>query len=120
MAENRDNINLEEQLRQGLISEAYYRLESVRGDALISYLGTGELELIDHNSSPFALRSGDRLILMSDGLYRLVTDEEIRSIMNVQPKSEEVLRELEKKAASNAQAAGLKRDNMTVIVINMR
>lgn len=48
-----------------------------RKDGLVSFLGMGALEQIDFPSQPLPLFPGDRLILMTDGVYNALTDKEI-------------------------------------------
>ncbi len=45
--------------------------------ALTSYIGMGELEHVDCSQFPLALIPGDWVILMSDGVFNELTDEEI-------------------------------------------
>ena len=52
-----------------------------RREALISYMGMGGVRHIDANSKPFQLIDGDYIVLCSDGLYRSVSDEEIRNVV---------------------------------------
>jgi len=47
-------------------------------EALISFIGSGRIELIDANTEPFQLIDDDIVLLCSDGLTRSLTDEEIR------------------------------------------
>ncbi len=49
--------------------------------ALTSYIGIGELELIDRNETPLALQSGDRILLMSDGVFGTVDEARIEELM---------------------------------------
>ncbi len=49
--------------------------------ALTSYIGIGTLELIDHNENPIALRSGDRILLASDGVFGTVEEARIEELM---------------------------------------
>lgn len=48
---------------------------------LTSYLGKPDIDEIDRNEKPFLLRSGDKVLLCSDGLYGNLTVEEILSEM---------------------------------------
>ena len=50
----------------------------VRGDALVSYLGVGELPYIDISEKPLKLKEGDIVVLCSDGLYRSLSEEQIK------------------------------------------
>jgi protein phosphatase len=56
-------------------------LEHPKKDALISYLGSGCLEIVDANQNPFSLVHGDILLLCSDGLTKSLTDEQICSLI---------------------------------------
>jgi len=54
-------------------------------NSLTSYLGTGKPEKIDRNFKPMQLILGDRVILMSDGIFGTLTDYEIRDAQAVEP-----------------------------------
>lgn len=43
--------------------------------ALTSYIGAGEIALIDQNDTPLQINPGDRLVLMSDGIETLSVEE---------------------------------------------
>lgn len=46
-------------------------------DALTSYIGISQLEKIDYSRQSLALQEGDRILLLSDGVYNSLTSEEI-------------------------------------------
>ena len=48
--------------------------------ALTSYIGAGEIALIDQNDEPLVLEPGDRIVLMSDGI-ETVSEEELCGIL---------------------------------------
>lgn len=50
-------------------------------EALISYMGIGNVSLMDVIEKPFKLQKNDFIVLCSDGLYRSVTDSEIYNIV---------------------------------------
>ncbi len=52
-----------------------------RRDALISFIGIPFLEIWDVNSTPFALRPGDIVLLCSDGLTKSLDDDHILSLV---------------------------------------
>lgn len=52
-------------------------------NALTSYIGMGKLKKIDRNIRPMQMEDGDRLLLMSDGVFGALTDEEIRAAMGL-------------------------------------
>jgi serine/threonine protein phosphatase PrpC len=53
--------------------------------ALTSYLGMGTLKLVDRSLRPMQLVSGDRVLLMSDGIFDALTDAEILAAMMLEP-----------------------------------
>lgn len=73
---------LNQQLEDGTISREKYREEAFSGEALISFVGMGGLNLIDMNEEPFELRQGDVILICSDGLYKTVPDEVIQEIVD--------------------------------------
>ena len=82
--------------------------------ALTSFVGQGPMELIDGNRRPFKLRSGDRLLACSDGLYNGLETAEISQVLNQSLTPQE--------AAENTVHKVLARqlhtqDNVTVLVI---
>ena len=50
--------------------------------ALTSYLGMGKLKYTDMPDARISLRRGDRIILMSDGVFNTLSDEELASILS--------------------------------------
>lgn len=50
-------------------------------EALVSYIGIGGVRYIDMNVKPVVLADGDKLVLCSDGLYRSLSDSEIKQII---------------------------------------
>jgi serine/threonine protein phosphatase PrpC len=62
--------------------------------ALTNFIGVGELERVDRNTRPLRLLRGDRVILMSDGVFGAISDNEILSAMSAPPHvSAELLQE---------------------------
>lgn len=81
---NRDHnyrMRLDEQLEQGFITDEEYLEKMGQGEALISYIGMGNVSLMDINPMPFLLEDGDVILLCSDGLYKRLLDEEIQEII---------------------------------------
>ena len=52
-----------------------------RRAGLTSYLGMGRLKYIDMPARPLPLREGDKLILMSDGVYNALSDAELKAAL---------------------------------------
>lgn len=55
---------------------------NARSKAITSYLGKPDLRLIDRNVTPIRLQAGDSLLLMSDGVYGTLSDDEIISCIH--------------------------------------
>ena len=111
---------LHEQLRSGIIDEERFNTEIVHSEALISYLGIGNLSLIDYNLNPLPLESDDKIILMSDGLFKLVTDEEIKRVLKNFKNNAEALQALNAKAERSSRVKKSVRDNMTAAIISVK
>lgn len=83
-------------------------------DALTSFLGVPELDMIDCNIQPVPLHPGDRVVLCSDGVYRALDEAEMR---------EELARCLEPQAAAEALVNRVlarqipRQDNLTVAIL---
>jgi len=78
------SVELDEKAATGEISWETAAGDPKRG-ALTSYLGMETLEKIDRNYRPVQLLDGDRVLLMSDGIFGVLTDDEILSAMPYPP-----------------------------------
>lgn len=113
---NREHIyqvDLDEKASLGEISYEEAKNDPQR-TALTSYIGMGTIEKIDRNIRPLKLVSKDRLLLMSDGIFGTLTDEEILSVMNNDPMESAVRLEnmiLEKDL--------MNQDNFTGVIVEM-
>ena len=56
-------------------------LRDPNGRKLTSFIGMGELRHVDYNRTPIPLLPGDRVLLMSDGVYGTVSDAEMAVIL---------------------------------------
>jgi protein phosphatase len=72
------SLLLEKDVETGKITQNE-ALTHPQREALISYLGSGDVPLIDANRTPIVLEHGDMVLLCSDGLYKSLSDEEIRA-----------------------------------------
>lgn len=54
---------------------------------LTSYLGMGPLKYVDFPTYHVTIQKGDRFILMSDGIFNTLTDEDIARILSRKPKA---------------------------------
>ena len=86
---NRPHVFEDELLLRYINGEISYdsaRTYEKRG-ALTSYLGMGKLKYADIPSYHIPIRSGDRFILMSDGIFNTLSDEEIAAVIQNSPRS---------------------------------
>ena len=111
---------LVEKLNAGLLNKAEFEKENARGEALISFLGIGNLALIDYSEIPLEIKKDDKIIIMSDGLYKIVSDSEIARILDNFNNIGEAVQALEMKAKKNAKNNDESRDNMTVVLIKIK
>lgn len=56
-------------------------LRDPNGRKLTSFIGMGELRHVDYNRTPIPLLPGDRVLLMSDGVYGTVSDAEMAAFL---------------------------------------
>ena len=105
---------LDESVARGEISMEEALADKQRA-ALTSFIGIGDLELIDQNANPIGLEKGDRILLMSDGIYGTVPFERLREILG-QPLKQACLlidKEIHEKNKIN-------QDNYTCVILEMR
>jgi serine/threonine protein phosphatase PrpC len=82
--------------------------------ALTSYLGMGKLEQVDSSARPMELLSGDRVLLMSDGVFNALADEEILAAIKPEPQASPArIQEMVLEKGYPGQ------DNLTVIVFQV-
>lgn len=77
-------LRLNELKAQGEISESRYQKEAERGEALISYLGLGEITLFDLTQAGFQMYCGDKLFLATDGLFKVLSLDLMKAITEFQ------------------------------------
>lgn len=82
---NREHVyarDLDKSASAGVISiDAAY--SDTQRNSLTSYVGQEHIEAIDFNIEPITLKTGDMLLLMSDGVFGTLDEEEIIGAVNV-------------------------------------
>lgn len=78
--EHNYRMELDEKYRNGEINEAEYQAESLHAEALISFLGIGDISLLDVNDEPIELQKDDLLVLCSDGVYKSLNEPQICAV----------------------------------------
>lgn len=102
---------LDEKVLKGEITREE-ALSSGERNALTSYIGIGELELIDSNITPFPLEAGDKILLCTDGVFGSVSEEEITQAMLLPPsQAADALEQMVINKGKRYQ------DNMTAVVL---
>lgn len=111
---NREHIYRRELALRGVngempLEEAY---TSSQGAGLTSFLGMGPLAHIDFPDAPLSLLPGDKLVLMSDGVYNALTDQELALAMEQPPEdaAQAIGRAIEEKNYQN-------QDNYTAVIL---
>ena len=87
--------------------------EKRKGEALISFIGMGGVEIMDINEAPFRLLPSDILLLTTDGLTKALSDKEIMRILRSGP-LEQALAQLIDTATKQSNRT---QDNTTCIAI---
>ena len=89
-------------------------LTAKRAGALTSYLGKKDLTLIDRSLQPMRVMPGDRILLMSDGVFNTLSDEEIMACVrgSTAKAAEAVIQKVEAHKKTS-------QDNASVVVIGI-
>ena len=72
---------LNEKVKRGEITQEEAN-SNPKKEALISYIGIGGIQYIDMNGRGVNLFDGDYIVLCSDGLYRSLSEEEIKRVVS--------------------------------------
>lgn len=103
---------LDERAALGVISQEIATGNMHRA-ALLNHINAERLQLSDMSSAPFVLMPSDRLILMSDGVFGTLTDEELTQILcQHQNAADAIVNAVEQKNRPH-------QDNCTVAVVDI-
>lgn len=84
-------------------------------EALVSYLGMDGLRYIDSNKNPFEVQPDDVFIICSDGLYRVLTEEQINQIVDAC--GNDMVMAADCLVGEAVKAGGTGQDNTTVVAV---
>ena len=112
--EHNYKLRLDEMRQAGALSDEDYSREIPRGQSLISYIGMGNLEIYDLNRKPFVLQDGDKLLLCTDGVTKVITDEGIKKILTGDEEPDAIVKRITEKIESSDKRS---KDNATYLVI---
>lgn len=84
---NREHIFRNDLLLQAVNAEKTFQavLADKSGAGLTSFLGMGRLKYVDIPARPIDILAGDRFLLMSDGVYNALSDDELKSYLDKEP-----------------------------------
>ncbi len=108
-------LKLQEKVAAGEITPEEARA-SRNKEALISYLGMGNVSLMDINTQPFELQYGDMVMLCSDGITKTLPDAQIKEIILADAVQPERKAEALVDAATHANSHS--QDNTSVVLIH--
>lgn len=111
---------LDERKKQGKISDAEYQLEIGKGNVLISFLGANGLPYVEHNSAPLELLSGDIVVLITDGIYKLLSDDEVHEKLKEGQTLENILKNIHRLTKYKAVENNVKQDNISIALIKIK
>jgi PPM family protein phosphatase len=111
-------MRLDEQLQNNEINSVEYDKLISKGESLISYIGMGGIELKDINTTPLQVFPGDRILLTTDGMFKILSDDQIARILSNFNNNKEALTALMKKVQHNAKNKSI--DNTTAALIKIK
>lgn len=114
--EHNYRLTMDQMLELGELTPEEYAAEEYRAGALISYIGMGNVSLMDINRQPFLLQDGDIVLLSSDGLYRSLSEQEILSLVRENEKDMQSAAKVLTAAALGKKKAG--QDNTSVVLLS--
>lgn len=114
-------LNREHTLEQELLLEAANGRRTVseiyqnpKRKGLTSFVGMGELKHTDSSTRPLRVQPGDRILLMTDGVFNTLSDAEMEAILAAQPNPARAAAALEQLVLAHKNP---KQDNFTAILL---
>ncbi len=86
--------------------------EHPKTGGLTSYLGMGNIKYVDMPTKPLPVRAGDKLVLMTDGVYNALADRELVTALSGAAPAEELRTLIASKGYTN-------QDNYTAVVLSL-
>lgn len=120
---NRDHnyhLMLQEQLAAGEITREFFEKEDKKpmAEALISFIGMGDVKIIDVTKEPAYLQGGDIIILCSDGIYKSLNDSQVYAM--VRDNDLDLNIAADRLTSMALRYGGKGQDNTTVILMRYR
>lgn len=108
-------LRLQEMVEAGKMTMEEARAKRQK-EALISFLGIGNVSLMDINTTPFEMQFGDVIMLCSDGITKTLPDAQIKKIITADAVKPEMKAQALVEAAIHANSHS--QDNTTVVLIH--
>lgn len=89
-------------------------LRNPDGRKLTSFLGMGQLKHVDGSHGAIALEPGDRLVLMSDGIYNIIPEGRLADVLKRYPDTEQAASVLDRMIRDSNHPH---QDNYTAIIL---
>lgn len=86
--------------------------EHPKAGGLTSYLGMGDIKYVDMPTHPLPVRDGDKFVLMTDGVYNAVTDQELIRALSGTSVPEDLRTLITSKGYTN-------QDNFTAVILSV-
>lgn len=113
---NQEHNRGQELLRQAIAEHLTF--DEVRADpkksGLTSFIGMGQLRYVEKSLRSIPLEPGDRILLMTDGVFNALPDEEICTILRQTPNVTKAAKTLEQRVLSKRLAH---QDNFTAMIL---
>lgn len=110
---NREHVFRQELCLRAVNGESTLQeaLEHPKGGGLTSFLGMGQLKYVDLPAQPVKIRPGDKFILMSDGVYNALSEQELTEALRQDSGAAQAM------GAAIAAMAYTNQDNYTAVVL---
>ena len=111
---NREHVNARIRDEQSALYGAA-RVEGNRRVALTSYIGKEDLQELDRTLNPIQLVSGDRVLLMSDGVFGTLSDDQLVALLDQEPQqaADAIIEEVKARQKQY-------QDNATVVIVAVK
>ena len=106
---------LKQRIENGEMSHDEYEMQKQK-EALVSFLGIGNLRIKDISDMPVLLQEGDIIMLCSDGICKTLDDDEIARTLLDQSVKDKAKTLVEKAVTKNTST----QDNTSVAIINYK
>lgn len=111
---NREHVLGRNADEASVLSGAPANTDARKRKALTAFMGKENLKVVDRNTTPQRLIRGDRILLMSDGVFGTLSDDELISLMDLEPHraADAVMRAVDAKHRTH-------QDNATIVIIEI-